>query len=102
MGENPLLVVIYTNRADADANTIKNYLIYKFSQKEVDNFYGLLISFEQVVLTFPELYPLAANGKDIRRAVLSKQLSVFYRIRGGGIISVIAILDNRMNPAKWP
>jgi len=55
-----------------------------------------------VVLTFPELYPLAANGKDIRRAVLSKQLSVFYRIRGGGIISVIAILDNRMNPAKWP
>jgi hypothetical protein len=38
MDENPLLTIRFTKRADADAIIIKNYLSYKFTQKEVDNF----------------------------------------------------------------
>ena len=38
----------------------------------------MLNDFEKVVASFPQLYPLIANCKNIRRAVLSKQLSVFY------------------------
>jgi len=101
MDENPLPGVTYTKRANSDAKTIKSYLLYKFTQREVDNFYKLLASFEKVVVIFPDLHPIVVTRRKIRRAVLSKQLSVFYRIRTN-CISVIAILDNRMNPAKWP
>jgi len=101
MGENKSVTVHYTKRANADALTIKNYLLYKFTPREVDHFYHLLETFERAVKPFPELYPIANNGKKIRRAVLSKQLSVFYRVRHNRI-SVNAILDNRMDPTKWP
>src|ERR1700733_1693600 len=99
MDEKSLFFVKYTARSHKDADTIKAYLLYKFTQREVDNFYGLLTSFEEAVIAFPESFPIAVPGKNIRRAVLGKQLSVFYRIRNKRI-SIVAILDNRMNPAK--
>ncbi|MDB5091536.1 MAG: hypothetical protein JWR09_5530 [Mucilaginibacter sp.] len=101
MDENSLLNILYTNRANSDAITIKNYLLYKFTQREVDNFYDLLRIFENIASAFPLLYPKSINSKNIHRAVLSKQLSVFYKVSKSAII-VIAILDNRMNKAKWP
>jgi plasmid stabilization system protein ParE len=101
MDENPSFTIRYTKRADADAIIIKNYLLYKFTQKEVDHFYQLLGTFEKVIVAFPELYTLSINGKNMHRAVLSKQLSIFYRISKNRI-TINSILDNRMNPSKWP
>lgn len=101
MPEKVLFSILYTKRSDADAIAIKNYPLYKFTQKEVDKFYNLLQIFENVVAVFPELYPQSSKGKNIHRAVLSKQLSVFYKISGDKIY-VLAILDNRMDYTKWP
>ena len=101
MDENSLLNVLYTKRANSDAVTIKNYLLYKFTQKEVDNFYELLRIFENIVSAFPQLYPKSVTGKSLHRAVLSKQLSVFYSVSENAI-TVISILDNRMDIVKWP
>jgi plasmid stabilization system protein ParE len=70
-----------------------------FSQKEIDNFYWLLQSFEETVSVFPELYPVAKKVK-IRRAVINKVLSIFYRIHHNQI-EVIAILDNRCDLNNW-
>ena len=72
--------IIYTERSLANIRTIKDYLLYKFTQREVDNLYRMLRDFEKVVASFPQLYPLIINSKKIRRAVLSKQLSVFILI----------------------
>jgi len=57
MDENPLLSIFYSRRAVDDAREIKGYLLYKFTQREVDNFYKLLHIFEKVVTAFPHLYP---------------------------------------------
>jgi plasmid stabilization system protein ParE len=94
MDENPSFTIRYTKRADADAIIIKNYLLYKFTQKEVDHFYQLLETFEKVILVFPELYKLSIHSKTIHKAVLSKQLSIFYRISKNRI-TINAILDSR-------
>jgi len=101
MDENPFFQIYYTKRADSDGQRIKEYLYFKFTQREVDNFYKLLASFEKVISISPEMYPVIIPERNIRRAVLSKKLSVFYRIKKNGI-SVVAILDNRMNLSKWP
>ena len=95
------LSVSWTDRSLSDSQIIKSYLQYYFSQKEIDNYYKLLESFEKIVSIFPTLYPQTNKNKDIRRAVLSKQLSVFYKTTKETII-VIAILDNRMSDSKWP
>jgi plasmid stabilization system protein ParE len=101
MDENSLLNILYTYKANSDAITIRNYLLYKFTQREVDKFYELLRIFENIVAAFPQLYPKSVSSENVHRAVLSKQLAVFYKISESAIL-VIAILDNRMDNAKWP
>ena len=101
MPDSQILPIDYTDRAISGLIRIKAYLLKHFTQREVENFYIMLRSFEKVVAVFPELYPVSARNKAIHRAVLSKQLSVFYR-SSTNKISVIAIIDNRMDYSKWP
>lgn len=92
--------IVYTDIALANASSIKKYLFHKFSAKEVDIFYSLLQSFEMATISFPKLYPKTNKKKNIRRAVLSKVLSVFYRIQNSNI-EVLAIIDNRCDLKEW-
>ncbi|WP_114936509.1 MULTISPECIES: hypothetical protein [Mucilaginibacter] len=101
MAKDTLPTVFFTTRAFANAETIKAYLLYKFTQKEVNKFYELLEIFENIIVKFPQLYPKSAINSKVHRAVLSKQLSVFYTTSKNKI-SVVAILDNRMSDTKWP
>ena len=78
MAEAPsFLFVDWTNRAISDSLAIKKYLLKEFSQKEIDHFYKLLESFEKIIISYPKLYPQSTKNKKVRRAVLSKELSVF-------------------------
>jgi hypothetical protein len=100
MAETNLLVV-WSDRSLSDTEIIRDYLQYHFSQREIDNFYKFLEFFEKIVSIFPQLYPLTNKKSGVRRAVLSKQLSVFYTLEDD-IINVIVVLDNRMSDSKWP
>jgi len=92
------LDVVWTNNSILGSIAIKKYLLAKFSNKEVTVFHSLLKTFESAVSFFPELYPV--SKKKIRRAVLNKNLSVFYR-QNKNQIEVLAVLDNRMDLAEW-
>ena len=100
MPELKITEVIYTSTALENSTAIKKYLLFKFSEKEVNNFFSLLQSFESVVISFPTLYPETSKKKKIRRAVLSKQLSLFYEIQNTTIM-VLAVFDNRCDMEKW-
>lgn len=100
MADTAAASVLWTARALEDAVSIRRYLKDKFSNKEVVNFYALLESFEIAVSAYPKLYPQSGIKKNIRRAVLSKELSAFYRIRSKKI-EVLAILDNRCDIGSW-
>ena len=91
----------YSKRANSNLLQIKNYLLYKFTQREVDNLQKLLTDFEKVIVEFPFLYPENIFNKKIRRAVLSKQLSVFYKYSNDAIL-IVTVIDNRMDYNKWP
>ena len=101
MPDPQVLPIYYTDRAVSGLIGIKEYLLKHFTQREVGRFYTMLRSFEKVVSVFPELYPVSARNEEIHRAVLSKQLSVFYRVSKSEIL-VIAIIDNRMDYSNWP
>ena len=92
--------IVWTDRSLQNATSIKKYLENNFSAKEIEVFYSLLESFEIAVCAYPELYPKSGIKKNVRRAVLSKVLSAYYRINKGKI-EVIALLDNRCDIGKW-
>ena len=101
MPEKQYEYVYWTDRSISNSSDIKQYLLRDFSQKEVNNFYTLLESFEKIILLFPKLYPKSLKNKNVHRAVLSKQLSVFYILKKDHIV-VVAVLDNRVGYTKWP
>ena len=72
--------IIWTERALQNSASIKRYISDQFGQREIDNFYELLRSFEEGVSIFPYSHPPAKKQSTIRRAVLSKVLSAFYKI----------------------
>ncbi len=92
--------VKWTKRSLLNAISIKNYLITKFTQKEVAKFESLLRQFELTVSNFPSLYPESESQKLLRRAVIHKNTTVYY-IFNNDKVAIIAIKDNRQSkPSK--
>lgn len=75
------LEIFYSPRAHRNAADIKNYILYYFTQREVNSFLKLLNKFEKNVCVFPLLYRKSSRNSKIHRAILSKQLSVFYIVK---------------------
>jgi plasmid stabilization system protein ParE len=90
--------VEYTEHSVQLANEIVNYLNIRFSEKEVTRFFKLLIDFERIVSIFPTLYPVSSQI-NVRRAILSKELAVYYTVTKSKI-NVVAIIDNRWDMRK--
>ena len=93
MAEKKRLAVEYSSSSLNSASQIITYLRSKFSENEVKKFFQLLKDFEQIIGIYPTLYP-ESSKKKIRRAILSKELSIYYFVEKKRI-NVIAIVDNR-------
>jgi len=93
MPEKKRLSIEYSKHSLNSAAEIVSYLRNKFSQKEIDAFYQTLADFEKIISLYPTLYK-QSNRMKIRRAVLSKVLSVYYT-SSESKISIIDIHDNR-------
>lgn len=93
MTEKKRFTVSYSKQALNSATDIVVYLRNKFSTKEVDEFYQKLEDFEKIVSLYPLLYTKSVRTT-IRRAVLSKVLTVYY-ISSDDKISIVDIHDNR-------
>ena len=65
-----------------------------FSQKEVENFELMVQDFERSTGQFPDLYPASIKYPELRKAVLNKRLTVYYKY-GKNKIDVVAMKDNR-------
>ena len=100
MAKPKVASIVWTDRSLENAISIKEYLTHHFSKKEKDNFFALLQAFEIAVCAFPELYPQSGIKRNIRRAVLSKVLSAYYRINKRRV-EALALLDNRCEIEKW-
>lgn len=91
--------VEWTKRSLQNAVAIRNYLVIKFTKKEVSRFEGLLRQFELTVSNFPTLYPESQSQKNLRRAVIYKYTTVYY-IFDKDKVTVIAMKDNRQEKAS--
>lgn len=98
MAEKKRLVVEYSSQSLRQAIEITVYLRNRFSQNEIDSFYQALSDFEKIVSLFPTLYPESPIMK-VRRAVLSKVLSVYHMINKKRV-AFVTILNNRWDESN--
>lgn len=88
------LEVYWTERSVRNAQQILDYLQSRFTHKEEKEFESSLKNFEKNVAIFPFLYPHSAKYPDLRKAVVHKFTSIFYKVTSDKII-VVAMQDNR-------
>ena len=98
MAEKKKFIVEYSQQSLENAREIVYYLQKKFTEKEVNSFYKALNDFEKIIVFYPTIYS-ESKKKRVRRAVLSKVLSVYYSINKNKI-SIIAIFDNRWDESS--
>jgi plasmid stabilization system protein ParE len=91
--------LIWSDNAIRNLKSIITYLENAWTEKEIRKFVQLLNRQLILVQTNPYLFPLIKKSINLRKAVLSKQISVYYQIETNHI-RVISLFDNRQNPNK--
>jgi plasmid stabilization system protein ParE len=93
MSSNLPYSIEYSEQALKNAIEISDYISENFSEKEVKRFFLALLNFEKRIVVYPLLYPISKQI-NARRAVISRELSLFYTIRFKTIF-ILTIIDNR-------
>jgi plasmid stabilization system protein ParE len=87
--------IIWTNEAINNLEEILNYLIERWSQKEVDNFKRKLSKQIELIGVFPKMFPQSKYNPKLRKAVLSKQTNIFYQIKNNTIYLVYIFVNSK-------
>jgi plasmid stabilization system protein ParE len=90
--------IVWANEAITNLNEIISYLDLRWTDKEINAFIISLKSLIKTIHQNPVAFPLSKNLK-IRRAVLSKQTTLYYSLKKD-TITIISLFDNRQNPDK--
>lgn len=91
--------VIFSSKADNDLTGIIEYLKSEWSASQIRNFNSILDRKLEIIVNYPYSYPSILNNKNIRKCVLTKQISLFYLIKKD-IIFILRLFDSRSNPSK--
>ena len=89
----------WSPRSQKDYLNLLDNLQLKWGEKTIQKFNDRLESILELIAERPEMYPSSGKKKQVRRCVLSKQTSLYYRIKKDKI-ELITLFDNRQNPTK--
>lgn len=73
--------IFWTEEAIRNLEEILDYLLSRWTQREVNNFKVKLSKQIDLIGKNPKLFPISTFQPRLRKAVLSKQTSIFYEIK---------------------
>jgi plasmid stabilization system protein ParE len=89
----------WTERATFDLQNIIDYLLYKWTEKEVRNFARKLDKRLELISINPRLFPTTNKRKNVRRSVLTKHTVIYYET-STDTIKIVTLFDPRQDPNK--
>jgi len=89
----------WTERATVDLENIIDYLLYKWTKKEVRNFVRKLDKRLDLISINPRLFPKTNKRKNVRRSVLTKHTVIYYET-SSDTIKIVTLFDPRQDPKK--
>lgn len=89
----------WSPRSKKDYLKLLEYLQEEWGEKVVKKFNGRLQTVLKTIASKPQLYPASSRMKDVRRCVVSKQTSLYYRVKKNKI-ELITLFDTRQDPKK--
>ncbi|MGM0650786.1 MAG: type II toxin-antitoxin system RelE/ParE family toxin [Bacteroidota bacterium] len=91
--------IVWTDEALVNLSNIFDYLKQRWTEKEIRNFSRLLYRQINLIQSNPRLFPASATSKSLRKSVLTKQTTIYYRIDNKEV-RIVTLFDNRQNPKK--
>jgi len=76
-----------------------DYLLEYWSEKVALEFIKKITTKGSFIIEFPHLYPLTKFRMNVRRCVVSKQITMYYKTLKNGIL-VISVFDTRQSPER--
>ena len=78
---------------------VLDYLDKNWTKKEINQFYNRTEIVLKAIKINPGIFPLSLKHKDIRKAIIDKNNSFFYKIDSHNKrIFLLTFFDNRQNP----
>lgn len=89
--------IVWSPAAEKDAEQILDFINTKWSNRVVAKFLNKLDDNIRLISEDPKLFPLIEHNLGVRKCVVTKQNSLFYRV-SNDTIEIIRLFDTRQNP----
>ena len=89
--------IIWTDEALDNLADIIEYLELRWTKREIRNFSRLLDQQVNLIRSNPELFPTSTASSLLRKSVLTKQTTIYYRVDNNEI-QIVTLFDNRQDP----
>lgn len=89
----------FSKRAMRELQRTINYLVENWPKRITLKFIGKLYNKLQIISEYPQSFPLSHHRRQIRRCVVAKQVSIYYKFSGTEV-KIIFFFDNRQSPDK--
>lgn len=91
--------MVISKTAERKLDKLFEFLLDKWSKKVKDEFVEKLNYHIEIIRTQPEIFPESIKGNQLRRCVITKQTTLYYRFNSKRI-NLVTIFDTRQNPDK--
>lgn len=91
--------ILWTDHAISELQETIKYLKINWTERELRNFASKLDHTIELISKAPEIFPASLSKKDIRKAVVEKHNSLYYRINNDSI-EIVSLFSSRKNPNK--
>ena len=91
--------VIWSPLAEKDFESILDYLQLKWNDRIINKFINKVDDNISLILEDYKIFPIINEELQIRKSVISKQNTLYYREKGGKL-EIVRLFDSRQNPNK--
>lgn len=91
--------VYVSKTAQKKLEKLFEYLIMEWSIKAKDDFVKKLDYSIKIIKNQPEIFPISKKGKGLRKCVITKHTTLYYRYNTRRI-NIVTLFDTRQNPNK--
>ena len=91
--------VIWSPAAEKDLETVLDYLQSKWSNQVLNRFINKIDDNIGLIIDDPKIFPLINDRLKIRKSVITKHNTLYYRETAKSI-QIVRLFDSRQNPKK--
>jgi plasmid stabilization system protein ParE len=91
--------IFWAEESVQNLESILDYLSQKWTEKEVVKFKKILSRQIHLIEQYPTIFPVSEYRPQLRKAVLSKQTIVFYKVQDH-FIYIVYLFNTMQNPEK--